>query len=130
MINLYGNKAVEMCQGVRKATDRRSFAPCSGQDERRPGLLFEADGVLLTNEGNKAEGGRASSFCSSHQTLIARRLQPLTCYSVHLHNPKGKVGRQDYTIYRVGNGYLEIVPQSGRCKIRTCILINNPYPVW
>lgn len=68
-MNLYGNKAVEMCQGVRKATDR-SFAPCSGQDERRPGLLFEADGVLLTNEGNKAEGGRTSSFCSSHQTSL------------------------------------------------------------
>lgn len=126
MINLNGNKAVKTCQRVRKTTDRRSFfSLCSEHEQGEPGLLFRADGALLTDDRKKAKTAEQAAAILSTKVHY-QELQPLTRDSVHLHNPGGKEGRQDSSLYGVGKGYVESSPQSGRSKIRTWILITIP----
>lgn len=64
MIYLKRNKVVEMFQSVRKAKDKI----CSDQ-QGRPGLLFRADSVLLTDgrkEAKKAPEQAASILFIKH----------------------------------------------------------------
>lgn len=67
MINLNRNKVVKTCQRVRKVTNRRSFfSLCAEQEQERPGLLFRADGALLTDDRKKAKAAeQAASILST-----------------------------------------------------------------
>lgn len=101
------------------------FSLCSEHEQGEPGLLFRADGALLTDDRKKAKTAEQAAAILSTKVHY-QELQPLTRDSVHLHNPGGKEGRQDSSLYGVGKGYVESSPQSGRSKIRTWILITIP----
>lgn len=127
MINLNGNKVVEMCQRVRKATDRRRFFHHYVQIKNREGQAYYSGQMVCSWQmtGRRQRRPQNKQLHSIHQASLIGNcsfsyVRQFTNRTLEIK----RAGKITLSIDRIGKGYIESSPQSGRFKIRARILVT------